>query len=41
VLLIDVLGRRDEGLPHLRKALELDPGIKDHERMQKILDASR
>jgi len=41
VLLVDVLGRRDEGLPHLRKALELDPGIKDHERMQKIVDASR
>lgn len=37
VLLAEVLGRKAEGIPHLRKALELDPEISDAERIRTIL----
>ncbi len=39
VLLAESLGRRREGVEHLRQALTLDPRIKDGERMRQIIAA--
>jgi tetratricopeptide (TPR) repeat protein len=44
VLLVDVLNRQDEGIPHLRRALELEPAGRDAPRLREIVaryDAGR
>jgi tetratricopeptide (TPR) repeat protein len=37
VVLFEVLGRRDEGAPHLRRALALDPTDRDAPRIRQLL----
>ena len=37
LLLHDVLGKKDEGRVHLRRALELSPGDRDAPRIRQIL----
>ena len=39
VLLAESLGRRREGVEHLRQALALDPGIKDSDRMRQMVES--
>jgi tetratricopeptide (TPR) repeat protein len=39
VLLAESLGRRAEGVEHIRQALALDPRINDGERMRQMVDA--
>lgn len=39
VLLAESLGRRREGVEHLRQALALEPGIKDSERMRQMVES--
>jgi Flp pilus assembly protein TadD len=41
VVLYEMLGRREEGRPHLRRALELDPGDRDAPRIRQLLGADR
>lgn len=41
VVLFEVLGRREEGRPHLRRALELDPTDGDAPRIRQLLAAPR
>lgn len=38
VVLFEVLGRREEGVPHLRRALALDPADRDAPRIRQLLD---
>jgi hypothetical protein len=37
VVLFEVLGRREEGAAHLRRALELAPGDRDAPRIRALL----
>ncbi|HEV8254770.1 MAG TPA: O-antigen ligase family protein [Vicinamibacteria bacterium] len=41
VLLVQVLRRPSEGLPHLRRALELDPRISDAEQIRRVLEREK
>jgi hypothetical protein len=40
-LLVQVLRRPSEGLPHLRRALELDPRISDAEQIRRVLEREK
>jgi tetratricopeptide (TPR) repeat protein len=41
VLLVQALRRPAEGLPHLRRALELDPRISDAEQIRRVLEREK